>query len=287
MDEPKNVSCYSKKNEFNDFEIEYIWEFILDNQYISIIYIHNLELNKRKILFKQRLIKEEIFYGNNYTYEFYEKGHNYKIIHKKDILELYIDFEYFKSINSFENDNNSKNSSFKSSKMFKMLDITEPLKNVENKERVPVLCVKRCSSGVSKKIKLFHKHNICSKNIVLDYNGRNYDISNNSVNGFKSDENFKIKNRYKNIRNYHFLEEMNNKDKNYNIYNNSMPNYNNYNNKKIIYSKNIYNNNIPNKYNFIKDKCIKTNSYNNFNLLNKNVRNNDEIFQNFKLEKKK
>ena len=82
-DEPKNMKFFSKENEhdLNNPEIEYTWEFILDNQNISIIYIHNLKLNKRKILFNQRLIKEEIFDGIKYSYEFHEKDHNYKIIY--------------------------------------------------------------------------------------------------------------------------------------------------------------------------------------------------------------
>ena len=111
-DEPKNMKFYSKEieNDFNEPEIEYTWEFTLDNQNISIKYIHNLKLNKRKILFNQRLIKEEIIIENEYSYEFYEKGHNYKIIHKNDEPELYIDSKYFKSFNSFQEINKLKKS---------------------------------------------------------------------------------------------------------------------------------------------------------------------------------
>ena len=38
--EPKNIKFYLKKieKELNNFEIEYTWEFILDNKNISIIY---------------------------------------------------------------------------------------------------------------------------------------------------------------------------------------------------------------------------------------------------------
>ena len=88
--ELKNFKLYSIKfgKVFNDPEIEYTWEFILNNQNISIRYIHNLKLNKRKILFNQRLIKEEIINQNKYSYEFNEKGHNYKIVHKNDEPEL-------------------------------------------------------------------------------------------------------------------------------------------------------------------------------------------------------
>ena len=103
-DEPKNIKFYSKniENDLNEPKIEYTWEFTLDNQNISIIYIHNLKINKRKILFNQSLIKEEIFDGNKYTYEFYEKDHFFKIVHKNDEPELYIDSKYFKSFNSFQ-----------------------------------------------------------------------------------------------------------------------------------------------------------------------------------------
>ena len=109
-DEPKNMKFYSKEieNDFNEPEIEYTWEFTLDNQNISIKYIHNLKINKRKILFNQKLIKEEIFDGNKYTYEFHEKDHNYKIVHKNDEPELFIDSKYFKSFNSFQNINKDK-----------------------------------------------------------------------------------------------------------------------------------------------------------------------------------
>ena len=103
-DEPKNMKFYSKiiENELNEPEIEYTWEFTLDNKNISIIYTHNLKINKRKILFNQRLIKEEIINQNIYNYEFNKKGHKYKIVHKNDEPELYIDFKYFKSFDSFQ-----------------------------------------------------------------------------------------------------------------------------------------------------------------------------------------
>ena len=104
---PKNFKFYSKN--INDFEIEYTWEFILDNQNISIIYIHNLKSNKRKILFNKRLIREEVFDGNKYTYEFYEKDHNYKIVHENDIPDFYIYLKYSKYINSFHKKKDNEN----------------------------------------------------------------------------------------------------------------------------------------------------------------------------------
>jgi len=103
---PKNFKFYSK--DINNFEIEYIWEFILDNQNISIIYNHNLKSNERKILFNKKLIKKEIFNKNKYTYKFYEKGHNYKIIHENEIPGLYIEFKYFKPLNLFNNNNDTR-----------------------------------------------------------------------------------------------------------------------------------------------------------------------------------
>jgi hypothetical protein len=118
MNEPKYINCYSKKIEkgFNDFEIEYVWKFILDYINISIIYIHNLKINKRKILFNQRLINNEIFYGKKYTFLFFEKGHIYKIVHENDNPELFIDNEYFKFLNSFQKKNPPETFSYSSSK---------------------------------------------------------------------------------------------------------------------------------------------------------------------------
>ena len=115
--EPKNIKFYSNKieKEFNNFEINYIWEFILDNQNTSIIYNINLKLNKRKILFNQRLIKEEINNENKYIYEFHKSNHIYKIVHEKDIPDLYIDFKYIKILNSFQDNNSPENSSIASS----------------------------------------------------------------------------------------------------------------------------------------------------------------------------
>ena len=96
MTEFKNLKFYSVKVEKgnNDFELEYTWEFVIDNQNISIKYINNLKTKLRKIFFYQYLMKEEYFYDNNYTNEFYIKGHNYKIVHENVFLSLYIDFKY-------------------------------------------------------------------------------------------------------------------------------------------------------------------------------------------------
>ena len=96
MTEFKNLKFYSVKVEKgnNDFELEYTWEFVIDNQNNSIKYINNLKTKLRKIFFYQYLMKEEYFYDNNYTNEFYIKGHNYKIVHENVFPSLYIDFKY-------------------------------------------------------------------------------------------------------------------------------------------------------------------------------------------------
>ena len=97
--EPKNFKFYSKR--INNFEIEYTWKFILDNQNISIIYIHNLKLNERQILFNNILIRKELFDGNKYTYEFYKKDYIYKIVHENDFPDFYIYLKNSEYLNSF------------------------------------------------------------------------------------------------------------------------------------------------------------------------------------------
>ena len=250
--EPKNIKFYLKKieKEPNDFEIEYIWEFILDNQNISIIYIHNLKLNKRKIQFNKKLITEEIINGNDYSYGFYEEGHNYNIIHEKDIPHLYIDFKYFKTLNSFQINNDSENSLNPPSKP---IIVEESLINVKEKK------------GKDKE-----KEKLIKNKVESEENKKN-NINNNMNNN--------INNLINNNILYHYLNNMNLdnrtisilekmiKDYNMNMMSNSNINNNNMNSNMMM--NNMNNNMMMNNMN----NNMMMNNMNN-NMIMNNMNNN-------------
>ena len=262
--EPKNIE-FSKKIEqgFNNFETEYTWEFILDNKNINIIYIHTLEINKRKILFNKKLIKEEIYNENNYIYEFFEEGHNFKIVHKKDFPELYVDSKYFKSLNSFQINNNSENSFNPPSK-----PVTEKVKVNKSEENM--------NNNINNNMNYTMNNNFnnMNNNIMMNDNMNNNIMMNNNM----------MMNNYINnnmdmmeiMSFYYYLM-------NYNINNNIMMNnmnnnmmMNNYMNNNMMMN-NMNNNMMMNNMN----NNIMMNNYMNNNMMMNNMNNmNNNIMMN-------
>ena len=78
----------STKKEFN-------WGFTLEDRDISIQYFVSKFGSKRRIVYNQKVIRTEECLKNNYSFEFIMDGHNYKIIHTVDLVDLLVDGESF------------------------------------------------------------------------------------------------------------------------------------------------------------------------------------------------
>jgi len=189
MNEPNILKIHLIKAEkrLNYIELEYTWEFIIDNQNISIIYIHNLKSKVSKILLNQKLIKEEKFYQNNYTYEFHEKGHNYKIVHENGFPSLYIDGKYIKP-----------------------LDFLQDKKDYETPSQNPNLCNyinnNNNYGNDNYNINYYQNNNYNNNNYGNNnYNNYNNNYGNKNKNNFNNYSNYdnKNNNNYNNINNYH------------------------------------------------------------------------------------
>ena len=85
---------------------QYIWEFTLDDKSISIQFFISKLSNKRKIIYNQKVIREEESKNNIYSYEFVMDGHNYKITQTNEISDLIIDGESFEHTYNLEKTKN-------------------------------------------------------------------------------------------------------------------------------------------------------------------------------------
>ena len=75
---------------------EYRWEFVIESQKVCIQFFIYRIFNKRKVVYNQKVLREEQSGENNtYSYEFIMDGHHYKIIQTLDLTSLYIDGESF------------------------------------------------------------------------------------------------------------------------------------------------------------------------------------------------
>ena len=80
---------------FKSSKHQYIWEFTLDDKRISIQFFISKLSNKRKIIYNQKVIREEECKENIYSYEFIKDGHNFKVTQTMNMSDLLIDGESF------------------------------------------------------------------------------------------------------------------------------------------------------------------------------------------------
>ena len=81
---------------------QFIWEFTLDEKRISIQFLVSKISYKRKIIYNQKVIREEECENNNYSYEFVMDGHNYKVAQILEKADLLIDGESFEHFYNLE-----------------------------------------------------------------------------------------------------------------------------------------------------------------------------------------
>ena len=109
MSDLKNMNYISKDigGTFKSSKHQYIWEFTLDDKRINIQFFVSKLSDKRKIIYNQKVIREEESKDNSYSYEFVMDGHNYKISQNLDTSDLLIDggsFEYFYNLEKSRNE---------------------------------------------------------------------------------------------------------------------------------------------------------------------------------------
>ena len=87
---------------FKSSKHQYIWEFTLEDKKFEIQYFISKLSNKRKIIYNQKVIREEECKNNIYTYEFIMDGHNFKVIQTLENSDLLIDGESFEHFYNLE-----------------------------------------------------------------------------------------------------------------------------------------------------------------------------------------
>ena len=87
---------------FKSSKHQYIWEFTLDDKRISIQFFISKLSNKRKIIYNQKVIREEECKANIYSYEFIKDGHNFKVTQTMNMSDLLIDGESFEHFYNLE-----------------------------------------------------------------------------------------------------------------------------------------------------------------------------------------
>ena len=89
-------------NTFKSSKHQYIWEFTLDEKRISIQFLVSKLTDKRKIIYNQKVIREELCENNIYSYEFVMDGHTYKVTQALEMADLLIDGESFEHFYNLE-----------------------------------------------------------------------------------------------------------------------------------------------------------------------------------------
>lgn len=97
MSEIKDMIYFSRDigNAFKNSKHEYLWEFTIDEKRVCIQFFISYLTSRRKIAYNQKVIREEPWFENLYSYEFIIDGHTYKVHQTIDISDLFIDGESF------------------------------------------------------------------------------------------------------------------------------------------------------------------------------------------------
>ena len=236
-----------------------IWEFTLDDKTFEIQYFISKISDKRKIIYNQKVIREEECKANVYAYEFVMDGHTFKVIQTLDIADLLIDgesFEHFYNlertrkefneeqkpniINMVSGDlNNKEESNIQSSNEINFI------KNEKPKQILRLSFKNQSNINKENNLKKF-KFNLNENNLHNENyeNKNNYMKNNNNKNNlidFDNDNDFNNNNQMNN-NNYNYNNNPNNNRNNYNLSNNNFNNPNLCNNN----NQNNYNNNNNN-----------------------------------------
>ena len=81
---------------------QFVWGFTLDDKRILIHFYISYLTHKKKIIYNQKVIREEDFYKDIYSYEFAMDGHNYKVVQTYDTADLFVDSESFQHFYNLE-----------------------------------------------------------------------------------------------------------------------------------------------------------------------------------------
>ena len=278
MSDLKNMNYISKDigGTFKSSKHQYIWEFTLDDKRINIQFFVSKLSDKRKIIYNQKVIREEESKDNSYSYEFVMDGHNYKISQNLDTSDLLIDggsFEYFynleKSRNECYGDQKANINSIISEDNF-----NENQSNIQRLNEINFIKQEKPKQILNFSFKNNYNNNTKSENNLRKFKfGENNSYNNNN-------NNFNMQNNNNKRNNLIDFDDFNN--------NNQMNNNLNFGNNKQIqgnnYQNNYFNNNSSNSLmnNFNNNSNSFNNGYPVFNNEenNKNYVNNNNISQN-------
>ena len=284
---------------------EYRWEFIIESQKVCIQYFIFKIFNKRKVVYNQKVLREEQSGKNNtYNYEFIMDGHHYKIIQTLELTNLYIDGESFDYNYTLERSkkefmNKEKNScdiyANEDEGEIQASNEIDFFKKEKPKQIVNISFNKKYSNNTSKENN-FYKFKFDSgenlKNMDIKKNNDNNIFNgikdNNKINDNKNLIDFDDFNgENNNINENKYIDILENKEEN-NLYinqydNNLNLNINNFSQQN---SNNIQNNNNLN-YNQINNNSknnnifnFKSNNGNNFIINSNNMNNNNINYKN-------
>ena len=280
-----------------------IWEFTLDDKRFEIQYFMSKISNKRKIIYNQKVIREEECRANVYAYEFVMDGHTFKVVQTFDIADLIIDGESFEHFYNLERTRREFNKEQNPNILSMVSGDLDNIKEESIQRSNEINFIKNEKPKQILRLSFKNKSNINQENNLKKFkfslNGNN--IHNENKNDYMKNENNKNNlidfdnddfNK-KNQMNYSNFNNNQNDINNYNLSNNSYNisylnnnnNQNNSNNKNILNNNinlldlnNIFNNNSSNNssnYNKNQNSNINNNSYNiNFNNQNFNNSNN-------------
>lgn len=298
---------------FKSSKHQFIWEFTIDNKRVSVQFFDSKLTNKKKIVYNQRIIREEEDKKDIYTHSFIMDGHNYKVEENFGVADLQIDEESFEhlyqlqknkqefyevanpTINNIESGSIFNTNIDENSRVQKLSDINFFKKQTEAKNSKPNVInfafkeEKRNNGNDNLRNFKFsnpeRNSNFQSEPKASYINKNNSNNSNNlldleEIYGNEKDRNNNQNwNNFSNNNNSNFINNYNNNSVDYN--NNSQWNYNTENNNLRInqgFQNNFTNNhNNLNQNNFNKNYSSFTNSNGNNNMNNFSYPNDPQI----------